>query len=71
MATKQAPRSRRGTVAEHESEMGQARRPSALTHDQIAQRAHDIWLQRGRPDGEDKQNWYEAEAQLKHETGSW
>ncbi len=40
-----------------------------LTHDQIAQRAHQIWEKRGRPAGQDEQNWLEAEAQLKRELG--
>ncbi len=36
-----------------------------LTHDQIAQRAYDIWLQKGRPMGQDHQNWLDAESQLR------
>jgi hypothetical protein len=38
-----------------------------ITHDQIARRAHEIWVQRGCKPGTDRQNWLEAEAQLKAE----
>ena len=39
----------------------------AITHDQIAKRAHEIWVKRGCKHGTDKQNWLEAEAQLRAE----
>jgi len=35
-----------------------------ITHDQIAQRAYEIWLAQGRPSGQEQRNWYEAEAEL-------
>jgi len=35
-----------------------------LTHQQIAERAYYIWLRKGRPIGQDLQNWREAEADL-------
>ena len=35
-----------------------------ITHDQIAQRAYEIWLAKGRPPGQEQRNWYEAEAEL-------
>jgi hypothetical protein len=38
-----------------------------VTHDQIAQRAHEIWLKRGCKPGEDERNWLEAEKQLRAE----
>jgi hypothetical protein len=41
--------------------------PTAPTHEQIAERAKMIWQQRGCIPGEDEQNWYEAETQLKAE----
>ena len=45
-----------------------AERPQAgPTHDQIAKRALEIWMQHGCPPGEDKKNWFEAERQLKEE----
>jgi hypothetical protein len=34
------------------------------THDQIAQRAREIWERRGCPQGQDREIWLEAEAQL-------
>ena len=36
-----------------------------LTHEQIAKRAYEIWLAKGRPLGLDDQNWAEAEAELR------
>lgn len=36
--------------------------PSA---EQISKRAYEIWLRKGRPLGQDTQNWLEAEAELK------
>jgi hypothetical protein len=34
------------------------------TRDQIAQRAYEIFVERGRPEGRDQEHWFEAEAQL-------
>ncbi len=39
------------------------------THEQIAMRAQDIWKRHGCPPGEDRENWFEAEAELKREMG--
>ena len=38
------------------------------THEQIATRARALWEAKGRPSGQDVQNWTEAEAQLRAET---
>lgn len=38
-----------------------------LNHEQIAQRAYAIWVAKGRPQGQDTQNWHEAETTLKKE----
>ena len=35
-----------------------------LTHDLIAAKAYEIWVKKGRPHGQDAQNWAEAEKQL-------
>lgn len=37
------------------------------SHDEIARRAYEIWLSKGRPIGQDEQNWREAEAALQME----
>jgi hypothetical protein len=37
------------------------------THEQIARRAHEIWIKSGCKHGQDRQNWLDAEAQLKKE----
>lgn len=36
-----------------------------LTHDEIAQRAHELYVQAGRPAGRDTEFWLEAERQLR------
>jgi hypothetical protein len=46
-----------------------AKRPAGPTHEQIARRAQEIWIRHGCPPGEDKENWFEAEAELKREMG--
>jgi hypothetical protein len=43
--------------------------PAGPSQAQIAQRAHEIWIRHGCPFGEDKENWFEAEAELKREMG--
>jgi len=40
---------------------------NAPTHKQIAQRAYELYVARGRKDGNDVQDWLAAEAQLKRE----
>jgi hypothetical protein len=40
-----------------------------ITREQIAQRAHEIWVKNGCKHGQDEQNWLEAERQLKAEAG--
>ncbi len=34
------------------------------THEQVAERAYQIFLERGSPQGHDQEHWFEAEAQL-------
>ena len=36
-----------------------------IAHEQIARRAHEIWVQQGCGHGQEQQNWFEAERQLK------
>jgi hypothetical protein len=38
--------------------------PSKPTHQQIAERAYQIFLERGQPQGHDQEHWLEAEKQL-------
>ena len=33
-------------------------------HDQIAKRAYEIWIAKGRPAGRDLENWQQAEREL-------
>ena len=38
--------------------------PEAPTEDQVAVRAYEIWVERGRPEGTDREVWFEAERRL-------
>jgi Protein of unknown function (DUF2934) len=38
-----------------------------ITHEQIAKRAHEIWVKQGCRHGSDQEHWFEAERQLKAE----
>lgn len=38
--------------------------PPVIRLDQIAERAYYIWLRKGRPIGQDHENWIEAEQEL-------
>ena len=46
------------------------RAKSVPTHEQIAMRARAIWQAKGCKPGQDKENWQEAETQLKREMGA-
>jgi hypothetical protein len=35
-----------------------------VTREQIAKRAYEIWIAKGRPIGQDTQNWQQAEREL-------
>lgn len=39
--------------------------PRQYTHDEIAGRARTLWEKRGRPEGQDAEIWYAAEAELR------
>jgi Protein of unknown function (DUF2934) len=41
--------------------------PVKIPHEKIAKRAYEKWVQRGRPQGTDTQDWIEAEAELRAE----
>jgi hypothetical protein len=45
---------------------GQAARP-ILTHDEIATRAYDIYVKKGRRQGQCERNWQQAETDLRNE----
>ncbi len=44
--------------------------PVEIPQDKIAARAAEIWDRKGRPHGQDVQNWMEAEAELRAEFAS-
>lgn len=49
---------------------GAARPPDRLPFEKVAARAAEIWHRKGRPHGQDEQNWLEAEAELRAELAS-
>jgi hypothetical protein len=38
-----------------------------IPHEKIAMRAYEKWCKRGRPNGTDKQDWIEAEREIREE----
>jgi hypothetical protein len=59
--------------ASHYPEQHEVAEDSSLEevdHDEIARRAHELWLERGRPEGSAEQNWFEAAEQLRAMTNS-
>jgi hypothetical protein len=47
--------------------MPQAGAGTQPSYEQIAKRAYEKWCKRGKPQGGDRQDWFEAEAELKKE----
>jgi hypothetical protein len=39
-----------------------------IKHEDISQRAREIWEREGRPEGRDMQHWLQAEAELRRES---
>jgi hypothetical protein len=52
---------------------GPARNGDAVlvSHEAIARRAHEIFLERGASHGHDREDWLTAESELKASTGRW
>jgi Protein of unknown function (DUF2934) len=47
----------------------QASSTTQVCQDRVAARAYQKWMQKGCPQGSDKQDWAEAEAEIKAEMG--
>jgi hypothetical protein len=43
---------------------GQTQATPTPSHEEIELRAYQIWVDRGRPEGTDREDWFEAERQL-------
>jgi len=41
-----------------------AQASTQVTHDQIAKRAYEIWMEQGKPAGTEHENWCQAKDQL-------
>jgi hypothetical protein len=40
-----------------------------ISHENISRRAHQIWEESGRPDGNETANWLQAESELRAQLG--
>jgi len=69
MAQDRTPRNTGGATATAPRPTSTKAGGKTITREQIAQRAHEIWVKRGCKPGEDERNWLEAEKQLKAELG--
>ena len=58
----------RSMLASYDLETPVGSQISIPSHEQITERARAIWIQRGRLEGQDKVDWYEAETQLRAES---
>jgi hypothetical protein len=56
-----------GGTATAEQPRTRSNPPVAISHDAVARRAFEVWVRKGKPLGQDYQNWTEAEAQLRAE----
>lgn len=36
----------------------------------ISRRAYELWLERGSPEGSPEEDWFKAEAEIRHRAGS-
>lgn len=43
---------------------------SGPSHEEIAERAHHLWEQRGRPHGSPEEDWHRAEHELRRRSDS-
>lgn len=51
-------------------ELPESTKDKQMTHQEISQRAYEIFMERGCPEGRDLEHWLEAEAQLRARTAS-
>lgn len=58
------PRAKENTMARELPKPALPKTGMGPTHEEIAQRAYQIFVERGRPEGRDQEHWLEAEAQL-------
>jgi Protein of unknown function (DUF2934) len=56
--------SQTGSASEKTGQMAQAFKRAAADHGHIAQRAYELYEQRGRQDGRDLEDWVKAEREL-------
>lgn len=55
-------------IARYEKPRGEVymtEHPSPIPHDQIAQRAQELWEAEGRPEGKSDDHWLQAENELR------
>jgi hypothetical protein len=60
-----AKRGRTSSTARNRTRTSPAYGQASPTHEQIAERAYQLWEERGRIHGRDMEDWLNAEAQLR------
>ncbi len=58
-------KSQTASAADQEHYPEQHEVKNAPAYEEIAARAHELWIQRGSPHGDPEQDWLKAEAQLR------
>lgn len=56
--------SRSPSIANNTAKPATGSRIDTPSHEQIAKRAYEIWVARGKPQGKDLENWRQAEREL-------
>ncbi len=56
--------SRTPSIATQTAKPATGPRPDTPSQEQIAKRAYEIWVARGKPQGKDLENWRQAEREL-------
>ena len=69
MATAQKPQVGAPKIGTRDPTAAQKGAIGPLSTEKIAERAYQIWLASGRPDGQDQEHWFQAERELRMRPG--
>jgi hypothetical protein len=61
---------RRSTKRAATSLTSSSKQKATLSPDQIAKRAYEIWQAQGCPNGQDRENWLQAERELSQQSSA-
>jgi len=65
MAGSRASEAATGAKPSEKSQPNSGRDGQGVSQEQVAVLAYEIWLSRGQPEGTDREDWFEAEGQLR------